>query len=235
MLKQFYKLINHYKSYLIGGAAVTALSFLVGFILMWFLMITDEECTKFAELGSMFTLISMVLFSGFYCDSYFADKRMALSMGQTRKAFLTEQAVRNLVLILLTGAIVWILQSVELGLVKWQNPGLEGIAIFVPLDNLLIVLVCFAVLAMLFGELSCHLGRWAEVAVTLSGLLILKAVTSMMIDTVPKEGGSAANVFRYLGANTSVSAPLWVALYAAILTAIMAAVILLNRKSSVNN
>lgn len=210
--------------------------FLLGVLLVYIIMRTDNEADSWFCLGTVMALVAaviLVLFVGGF--GYSGEFQLAIAMGRTRDAFMGSYALRLLLQIGFAYLLALVLYRVELVVYPLLFPTVGNKTPFLFLTNARILLPAglgLLILAMFLGAVYGRWGRkgmWVFYVFWLFGCFVLPRLNH-------DEFGSGILDKAALGVRTlyqAVSPNVWVVLGILTAAAMTAATIVLGKKQMV--
>lgn len=206
---------------------MTLVMFVFGFIMASVMITTGEETTWFAMGTLMAGIVPLFASPFFFALSYSQEFNLVLSLGSTRREFITGYLLRQAVLLLLTYGLVFALGQLESLLYPLMFPGIVKEAGFTPLElfcDLRLLIPMFAVsliMPLFFGSLIARFGKVAWLVIYF-GFLLLSFNISHILDN--------QMLIRFV---LGVPLSAWYAVGAAVLAAMLTTGLLLSKKQAV--
>ena len=160
MLKQFYKDMKLGSTSLALCLFVTILSYLMGFGFVCLICNTADAESWFC-MGTMITLILLVIFIIMSGIGYHSEFMLALSMGRTRKEFMGSYALRQILSIGVCYLLIQVLYRVEMAVYPLLFPGLSNEVEFTFVTSwwLPLFIPLLMMLSMFVGALYSRFGK----------------------------------------------------------------------------
>lgn len=221
---------------LVLQAVLAPVGFIFGFGLLMIIMVTDETATSWFPLGTTMALGLSIMFPLVFGFGYHQQFMLALSMGQTRKGFMTAYALRQLVGTTLAYLLVLGLYHVETAACTRLFPQLENEISFLFLTRWWVpaLIPVLVLVGMFVGSIYSRFGRngWFIFYFLWSGGCIL-APRVLEVEPGAADGFSLAvlSVGRFL---SRVPGGAWAVLAAMLVLGMLVTVLQIGRKQLVH-
>lgn len=199
---------------------------LTGIGLIKLIMFLDEEVTTYFCMGTIMCIIVMVSIIVLYGIGYRQVFSLALSMGQTRKDFMTSYAVRNLVYLAVAYVEILLLHHLELAVYSVIFPTIENEIAFSFLTDWRVILPSIAallILNMFVGSIYSRFGKTGGLV-----LYILWLGSCLALPRVLHEGSPVVAFVL------SVPVAAWIGIGIAALVAMLAFILYQGRRQMVH-
>lgn len=200
--------------------------FLIGVGLLMLIMFLDEEVMTYFNMGTIMSIFSLVIIIIVCGISYRHEFSLALSMGQTRKDFMTAYAVRNLVYLTVAYVEILLLYHLELAAYSVIFPRIENEIVFSFLTDWRVILpaiVALLILNMFIGSVYSRFGKTGGIV-----LYILWTGSCLALPRVLHDGSPVAAFVL------SVPVAAWISIGVAVLAGMLIFTIYQGRKQMVH-
>lgn len=236
MLEQFKKDLKAQNGGLLGILVFLPLIFLMGVGMVFLIMNTDDTANSWFCMGTLMTLIMLMVFQIFLGLAYHQEFMLALSMGRTRKEFMVSYALRTVLLLVCAYLAILLFYGLEQTLYKLSFPRFGNEVSFDFLYNIPLVVGVILVLAalnMFVGAMYSRFGKKFLPAL----YLVWMALCILGPKAIPDEDhtGAVADFMRSLvNWAASMGSLFWIILGICAAAAMVGSTIHLGRKEMVH-
>ena len=228
MLQQFKLDWKLHKKSFFGMQAALPGAFLLGFLLVLLIMLTDEDPGSWFCMGTLIAGIALCFVTLIaYAFGYYQEFQLALSMGRTRMAFLGAYALRLVLHFALGYVIVLGLYRLELTVYPILFPQYANELEFTFLTNWKVIVPLFAGLILLSLFIGSLYGRYGKKGMIFFYVLWLFCcfILPRMVDADPNSTNALDMAANWtLAAILAVPVSVWIT-FGIVLAAFMLAVI----------
>lgn len=236
MLSQFIKAMKVTRSSFLGMLLIIPVTFLVGVIMVFVLMYADTSADSWFCMGTLISLIFIGMGSLFFGMFYRTEFMVALSMGRTRREFMTVYFVRRLLCYLCAYGLLLGCYLLEQWIYTLAFPQYGNELAFDFLLNwklAAVVILALTVLNLFVGEFYSRFGK--KFLIGLYAVWMLLCVLGpRMIPDVDHTGTATVLAQSIAAWAVSVPTSLWVVTGLCVLAAMLVGSICSGRKEMVH-